>query len=57
MKFYDVTIIRTAFKTITIKADNETEAESMAWKEYQGDADDCVSNEIFDVVKSETTEV
>ena len=49
MPTYEVTIMRTGFTSITVNAKNPDEAESLAWDVYQGDADSCVSNEIFGV--------
>jgi hypothetical protein len=49
MKTYEVTIMRTGFTSITVNAKDPDQAESLAWNVYQGDADSCVSNEIFGV--------
>jgi hypothetical protein len=53
MKRYEVTIIRTAYATIEVDAENKEEAEAKAWDQYQGDADDCVENDIFDIEEVE----
>jgi hypothetical protein len=53
MKRYEVTIIRTAYATIEVDAENQEQAEEKAWDQYQGDADDCVANDIWNVEEME----
>jgi hypothetical protein len=49
MKTYEVTIEHIAYRTLTVEAENEEQAEEFAWKLYDGFADDCASNNIFSV--------
>jgi hypothetical protein len=49
MKTYTVTIMRTAYAHIQVQANNPEDAEAKAWAMYMDDADDCASNEIWDV--------
>jgi hypothetical protein len=49
MKTYTVTIIRTAYAHILVQAENEEQAKEKAWEQYQGDADDCASSDIYEV--------
>jgi hypothetical protein len=53
MKRYEVTIIRTAYATIEVDAENQEQAEAKAWDQYQNDADDCVGNDIWNVEEME----
>jgi hypothetical protein len=49
MKSYTVTIQRTAYCTIEVEANSVEEAEELAWKQYEGEADDCAENIIYDI--------
>lgn len=49
MKTYEITIERIAYRTLLIVADDEEQAEELAWKLYDGDADDCTGNTIFNI--------
>lgn len=47
MKKYLVTIERIGYAHYEIEAEDEEEAEKLAWKKYDdADADNCVSNDI-----------
>lgn len=54
---YTVTMIRTAYRSIEVEANSEEEAEALAWKEYDGYADDCVGNDIYDIECDTHTEL
>jgi len=49
MKTYNVTICHMAYATIQVQAQNEDEANNKAWDEWDGEADDCASNDITNI--------
>jgi hypothetical protein len=49
MKTYEVTIIHTAYATMCVDAESAEQAEDLAWKQWDGEADDCAGNEIWNV--------
>lgn len=57
MKSYTVTIMRTAYCTIEVRANSEQEAEKLAWEQYEGEADDCAENIIYSIECDTHTEL
>ena len=53
MKTYEVTIERIGYESVTVEARDEEHAEELAWKQYTGTADDCVSNSVFHIEEVE----
>ena len=49
MKNYEVTIERIAYTSLTVQAPDQEAAEALAWRMYSGNADDCASNQIFNI--------
>ena len=49
MKTYEVTIIHTAYATMSVDAESAEQAEDLAWQQWDGQADDCAGNEIWNV--------
>ena len=56
MKTYEVTIMRTAYTTVFVDAENEDAAEELVWEKWNGDADDCAENKVYDVRELEIEE-
>lgn len=53
MKTYEVTILRTAYSTVFVDAENEDEASELVWGKWDGCADDCAGTEIYSVEELE----
>jgi len=53
MPTYEVTIMRTAYATVFVDAENEDEASERAWDKWDGQADDCAGTEIYSVEELE----
>ena len=49
MKTYEVTIIHTAYATMSVTAESAEQAEDLAWQQWDGQADDYEGNEIWNV--------
>jgi len=53
MKTYSVTICHIAYATVDVEAESEDQAAELVWDQWDGDADDCDSNDISDIAETE----